>query len=259
MDQRLNEDSASMGKIGQLITSVAQIGDKTSLPAERRIELLKLLMEITGAVAGTWAWGVSDDSASSIAPIATLEVGFSAEQKTAVMTMALDPSMLEEFRVPIMQRMDGNAMCTCSRTELYDDDRWKKTTMYANLMLGNFNEWIHSVRYSSSQTWSSVFLVRHPGVGPFQTTETDLVDLAMANVPWLRATLEDSFPVESCKDLTSRQRVVLAMQLDGLSRKEIAARLQITVDTVGDHLKRLYQHFEVGSHGELAAMFLRNV
>ena len=49
------------------------------------------------------------------------------------------------------------------------------------------------------------------------------------------------------------------MQLDGLSRKQIAANLAITEQTVGDHLKALYKHFGVHSAGELAAHFLRAV
>jgi len=82
--------------------------------------------------------------------------------------------------------------------------------------------------------------------------------LAMSSIPWLGATLDNSLPVKSCVALTSRQRIVLMMQLDGLSRKEIATRLQITVDTVGDHMKKIYEHFGVSTTGELAALFLRN-
>lgn len=258
MNQILDEDSVGMESIGQLLASVAQIGSMRNQPSVRRTEILKQLVEITGAAGGTWAWGVSDDSASSITPFAILEVGFNQEEKAVVTDMALDPTMLEEFRVPIMERMDGNTMCTCSRTDLYDDSSWKTTRMFANMMLGNFSEWINSVRYSRSETWSSLFLARRPCDGPFQAAERNLVDLAMGNVPWLRATLDNSLPTKLCNDLTARQRVVLTMQLDGLSRKQIATRLDITVDTVGDHIKKVYQHFNVSSHGELAAIFLRN-
>jgi len=52
--------------------------------------------------------------------------------------------------------------------------------------------------------------------------------------------------------------MVLLMQLDGLSRKDIADRLQITIDTVGDHMKKIYDHFGVSTTGKLAALFLRN-
>ena len=151
MNERPDKNSTDTERIGRLITKVAQIGGMRLQPSERRIEVLKLLVEITGATAGTWAWGVSDDSASSIAPIATLEVGYSIEEKTAIMNVALDPTMHQEFRVPIMQRMNGNTMCTCSRTDLYDDSSWKTTRMFANMMQGNFAEWINSVRYSSSK------------------------------------------------------------------------------------------------------------
>ncbi len=100
--------------------------------------------------------------------------------------------------------------------------------------------------------------MRRTGEPPFLPADQQLIDLAMSSIPWLEATLDNSLPVESSVALTSRQRIVLMMQLDGLSRKEIADRLQITLDTVGDHTKKIYEHFNVTSTGELAAFFLRN-
>ena len=245
---------------GRLLTAVTQIADTQSELAVRRTELLKLLIELTGAAAGTWDWGVADDSAQSILLVATVEHGFSAEERTAILKMGLDPSMLEEFRMPVMKKMQERAtrLGTTLRTELYDDEAWKKTQMYANLSAGQFDEWIHSVRYSNSETWSSLFLVRRCGAEPFHAGDQQLINLAMGNIPWLWATLDNTMPAEACSELTSRQRIVLAMRLDGLPRKEIAKRLEIGVDTVGDHIKKIHEHFGVGSVGELAAVFLRN-
>jgi len=130
--------------------------------------------------------------------------------------------------------------------------------MHANLVAGGCDEWLHCLRNSGSETWSSLWLMRRIDAPPYQGADQQLIDLAMSSIPWLRATLDNALPVESCVALTSRQRIVLLMQLDGLSRKEIATRLQVTVDTVGDHMKKIYENFGVNTTGELAALFLRN-
>ena len=242
------------------MAGVTRIADAEPELAGRRSELLKLLIQLTGAAAATWDWGVAEDSAQSILLVANVEQGFSAEERTAILKMGLDPTMLEEFRMPVMKQMQqrGTQLGTTLRTDLYDYESWKKTRMHANLSVGKFDEWIHSVRYSNSETWSSLFLVRRCGAAPFQAGDQQLIDLAMGNIPWLRATLDNTMPAEACSELTSRQRIVLAMRLDGLSRKEIAEQLDIAVDTVGDHIKKIHEHFGVGSVGELAALFLRN-
>ncbi len=245
-------------KVGCLISTVAKISDARLDLFERRTETLKQLVNMIESAGGSWAWGVADETATSIAPVSTIAIGFTEEEKTTVIKTGLDPRMHEEFRIPIMKQMQGQPQATTLRTDLYDDRHWKTTQMHANLVAGGCDEWLHCIRNSGSETWSSLWLMRRIGAPRFQPADQQLIDLAMSSIPWLGATLDNALPVESCVALTSRQKIVLMMQLDGLSRKEIAGRLQITVDTVGDHMKKIHEHFGVSSVGELAALFLRN-
>ena len=50
----------------------------------------------------------------------------------------------------------------------------------------------------------------------------------------------------------------MLLLLDGFSRKMIAAQMSLGEDTVGDHIKNIYRHFQVNSATELAAIFLRS-
>ena len=118
--------------------------------------------------------------------------------------------------------------------------------------------WLHSVRYSPSGTWSNLFFLRNTGRAEFGPREAAIVDLAMSSVTWLHSTADELLPRESFSGLTARQRTVMLMLLDGAPRKRIAQDLAITEDTVGDHLKSIYQHFKVNSSNELAALFLRS-
>ncbi len=245
-------------KVRCLISTVAKVADARFDLSECRKEILTQLIELIGSTGGTWAWGVADEAVTSPAPVASITVGFTASEQSTVIKMGLDPSMYEEFRIPIMKQMLGRSQITSLRTDLCDDRQWKTTQMFANLTAGGFDEWLHSVRNSGSETWSCLWMMRRTGEPPFLPADQQLIDLAMSSIPWLGATLDNSLPVESAVALTSRQRIVLMMQLDGLPRKEIAGRLQISVDTVGDHMKKIHEHFDVTSTGELAALFLRN-
>jgi DNA-binding CsgD family transcriptional regulator len=246
-------------KFGLLLAAVAQISDAHAELPDRRRELVKSLVELTSAAVGIWAWGVSDDAATSVAPIVSVDIGFTPVEKTAMVQMGLDPSMHEEFRLHGVKLMEseGRSQCTLLRTDLYGDQQWKETRMYSNLAAGGLNEWVNSVRYSQSRTWANLMLIRRGDTTAFEPADRQLVDMAMENIHWLGATLDNTSSADSAIALTSRQRIVLMMQLDGLSRKQIATRLEIGTDTVGDHIKKIYEHFKVNSAGELAALFLR--
>lgn len=57
--------------------------------------------------------------------------------------------------------------------------------------------------------------------------------------------------------LTPREREILVLLADGLSNKEIAARLFISFFTVRAHLMHIYEKLHVRSRTEAAAVFLR--
>lgn len=63
-------------------------------------------------------------------------------------------------------------------------------------------------------------------------------------------------PPES-EPLTPREQEILALLADGLSNKEIAARLFISFFTVRAHLMHIYEKLHVRSRTEAAAKFLR--
>jgi len=56
-------------------------------------------------------------------------------------------------------------------------------------------------------------------------------------------------------ELTPREREVLELVVHGMSNKEIAERLSVTVDAVRWHLKHIYQKLHVHSRTEAALKF----
>ena len=62
-----------------------------------------------------------------------------------------------------------------------------------------------------------------------------------------------NFPLPN---LTPRQRQTLDRLLAGDSEKQIARKLNLSIHTAHDHVKRLYKAFAVNSRGELLARFV---
>jgi DNA-binding NarL/FixJ family response regulator len=61
------------------------------------------------------------------------------------------------------------------------------------------------------------------------------------------------------KPLTTRQKEVLEMVARGLSNREIAERLVISVETVRWHTKQIYRRLDVRNRTEAAAYARRSL
>ena len=57
-------------------------------------------------------------------------------------------------------------------------------------------------------------------------------------------------------DLTDRQKEILQELVNGKSYKMIAAACGITLETVRDHIKKIYKKLQINSRGELVSMLM---
>ena len=248
--------------IGDLLETVVVISEEQPELAGRRQAVLSCLARLIQADIGVWAWGCGRlDPASAVTPIATLDCGMNDQHRVAFMEYALDPDSDRNLRQRIRERMQSRQVTqsTDTRRDVYSDDEWQTFPQMRQMIeRSGWSSWLHSVRYSASETWSNLFFLRNIGGDEFGPREAALIDVAMSRIPWLRSTADELLPPETFSGLTPRQRTVMLMLLDGTSRKFIAQQLGITEDTVGDHLKSIYQHFQVNSSNELAALFLRS-
>ena len=116
-----------------------------------------------------------------------------------------------------------------------------------------------------------VVMLAESGVAGYVTREQSLDELvaAVRSVaagetlcsPWLAATLlrrvaelaRDRFPAAPAERLTTREREIVALLGDGLSNKEIAARLRIELPTVKNHVHNILEKLNVRRRAEAAA------
>jgi DNA-binding CsgD family transcriptional regulator len=245
--------------VAKLLEAVFRVESCTRDIAQRRQQLLADMMELVQADLGHWSWGRGHPATSEVTPVAQIVHGFTSEQIAVVAQAGLDRETDRTFRDPILERLQGKPQISSVRRDVFPDDKWRTSKFYRQFISKlDMDSWIHCVRYISADTWCSVFLLRRAGKEEFDEREAVILDVALAGIHWLWPQVEEAVPPERFVGLTPRQRTVLLMQLDGLSRKQIAAHLDVTEQTVGDHLKALYKHFGVHSASELAARFLRS-
>jgi DNA-binding CsgD family transcriptional regulator len=91
------------------------------------------------------------------------------------------------------------------------------------------------------------------GGPPFSERETRLARWIAAEFPWQP---EGTGTVKS--GFTRRERLVIDLLLQSHSRKEIAKRLGITVNTVQGYIKEIYRRFGVHSHAELLRHYFQS-
>jgi DNA-binding NarL/FixJ family response regulator len=101
-------------------------------------------------------------------------------------------------------------------------------------------------------TESEAFFDRH-GLQPVASACRSLLRKCGARPPALRARARVPEPFLAA-GVTEREMEVLAVLSDGLSNKEIAARLYLSPKTVEKHVASLMNKLEVRSRTQLAAM-----
>lgn len=244
--------------VSRLLAAVCEAADTHADLGLRRLALIQSLRDLLDADYAGWAWGRGWPDSGSVSPVAYISVGVDDVQRAMLMQWGFDLDADREFRGRIRRQMGQDLHATTIWQDIFSPDEWAARPHMGRLMdCGGWSSWLHTVRYSDRDTWSNLLLFRNAGKPDFGAHEKSIVELVLQSIPWLRSTALEYVPPESLAPLTSRQRTVMLMILDGLPRKTIALRLGISEETVGDHIKALYAQLGVNSSSELARLFLR--
>jgi DNA-binding CsgD family transcriptional regulator len=102
---------------------------------------------------------------------------------------------------------------------------------------------------------SAIGLFRHVGRSPFTPVQARIAHVLLSEVRWLHFAELPSDGGRAVPQLTPRQRMVLVMLFEARDKNEIARALHISPHTAKDHIKAVYEHFQVSSQLELIRRF----
>ena len=160
-----------------------------------------------------------------------------------------DPSM------ETIRRLTGRT-CALSRPQMARDHDWYRSIAYNDYYRGlDVDQYLVSRRPRDDGSVLYISLWREVGRSPFDEREIELVSLAHAEVENLmREGRLSPLRNEGEPGLTRRQREVLHLLGTGLTEKEVADDLDISIHTVHDHVKALHRTLGVGTRGELVGI-----
>jgi DNA-binding CsgD family transcriptional regulator len=159
----------------------------------------------------------------------------------------------------MLQRFAEQGWSTAVGCELADLDEFRASPMYQNFRKPmNCDDYAVSMRaVDIPQRVELIDIDRPIGAKPFGQREAAILKFLhdeVAPLVGVRLATEKHL----CRDgLSQRLNETLSLLLDGLSEKQVAGKLRLSVTTVHRYVGKLYQHFQVSSRPELLAYFIR--
>lgn len=140
---------------------------------------------------------------------------------------------------------------------LSEHDEAQKPVLVRWTELSGLREGVFSVYPLDTTHHSAIGFYRRNGGAAFDERQRRLVHLITSQIDWLhRADTDVPGNSDRLLSLTPRQREVLIHLLGGASRKEIAARINLSEFTVADYIKVIYRALAVKSRAELLSLFM---
>jgi DNA-binding CsgD family transcriptional regulator len=225
---------------------------------ERRSQLLLELSQIFRADAQYWAWGRGHPARAPVTPIAIIHQGFTPELLGSWVDLSMDPRAKRWAQDPFLAELERTHQTVLDVRGHWGDAVWEGCDFYRDkwVPLGIVDQ-IAVVRYCAGDTWSQLLFLRRHDAAPFAADDKNFLAAVASAIPWVDPCTEEVVPPERFLNLSGRQKGVMLLMLNGLSRKQIAEALFISEHTVGDHIKAIYQQFKVQSVSQLAALFLQ--
>lgn len=223
---------------------------------EKKRFLMGGLCELVGADSWAWTLGCQMKPGEGQVYVAFMHGGFD-EQGYASLLQALEhPEMgpaVEAFYRALAQ---SEVHTTMVREEIDPQGLAYQPGPHELWVKANIGPVMLSGYPLDAKSLSAIAFYRRVGARPFSRREKQIAHLILEEVPWLHMTGWPEDRGAKVPKLSPRQRMVLNLLLDGLGRKQIAASLEISENTVAGYCKEVYRFFSVNSQAELMHKFL---
>ncbi len=225
--------------------------------AEKKRFLMQGLCRLV--VADSWVWTLSCQNVPGKSQVyaSFLHDGFSEERYSTFLKALEHPDMTKVAERFFQEIATQKKPLTMQRRDIDPEGIAYQSPvgkLWEQIDVGPLIMSCHPLDESSA---SGIGIYRRKCEQDFSEREIKIAHLILSEVPWLHMSGWPEDRGVSVPELTPRQRTVLNLLLDGWSRKQIAAHLDITLNTVQGYAKELYRHFGVNSHPKLMRRFFQ--
>lgn len=243
----LISESDAIGMVSILSRVASLVGDHN----EKKRTLMDGLCDLVEA--DFWIWGVvAGCNLEKPLVYTSLNSGGFTEKQLSKLLVSLENEALSlSFRQNIKNIVDSGSQVTQLHggNQQTTSDHDEKTRV--NWREVNLSPPLICYRPIRDDGMSKVRLYRRWGSAPFSLQQLRIIDIVLGEVGWLHDFGWTSGSPALAPKLPRRSRMVLDLLLEGLTRKEIANRISLSIHTVNDHVKHIYSVYSVHSHAEL--------
>jgi DNA-binding CsgD family transcriptional regulator len=252
-----SKDSLAEEDVRQIVRLLADVAVLEGGFAEKKRALmagLQLLVDADG-----WLWSMTRIDVATATPICIglMHEGLTDHQLTGWLQASQTPSCPPPEDAPLFALTRSGEHFTRIRQQLVTDADWYSHPAVVKHRLDvGIDHFLYSIYpLGEPEVVSAVGLFRHVGRPPFDIRQNRMAHIVLSEVDWLHyAELPDDRGLHVPR-LTPRQRVVLAMLIEARDKGEIAGLLHISPHTAKDHIKAIYEHYQVSSQLELIRRF----
>ncbi len=207
--------------------------------------------------ADSWIWGLGcqlkpgqDQVYSSM-----IHGGFTETQIFRFNQAVSHPVMARAIEPFFIQLASGCRQLTMTRDEIDPAGLSLQSEANEHWLAAGVEEVMMSCHPLDDNSFSCTAFYRLPAHGKFGQREKSIVDSIMREVAWIHWLGWPEDRGARVPELSRQQRIVLNLLLDGHSSRDISTQMELSLHTVSDYIKDVYQHFGVHSQAQLMSKF----
>jgi DNA-binding CsgD family transcriptional regulator len=252
---KAREKFLSEADVRALVRLLGEVSVNPGDHVAKKRQLMNGLCALIGADLWIWALGSGLRPGAQPSYSTLLHGGFDAA-RLARLLVAVDHPDMKTMAEPFLRELtEKKTHLTRARQQIVPVGVIESRPVWNHWEAANIGPILMSYRPIAPDLTSCIALYRDFKRPLFDERETRIAHILLSEIPWLHTQGWTAGVGETVPRLPPRTRTILNLLLEGLSRKEIAAHLAISLHTANDHVKDIYRHFGVSSQAQLVRRF----
>lgn len=247
----------SEADVREIVRILAEVAAMKPNPEAQRGFLMKELARLLGADA--WVWGVAPLLDPDKQPVYVYQqTGGFDEERMSRYLVAVEHPDTGAMTAPLAEAlMRAGSQVTRLVDQIVPLERYRNSPAWPLWQAADIGPLLITLHPLPGKGISCIGFYRSATAAMFTPRESRIAHILLSEVPILH---EEGLPHRTASItpvLPPRCRLVLNHLVTGLSRKEIAHHLGLSVNTISDYMKLIFKHFDVHSQAELISRFHR--
>jgi DNA-binding CsgD family transcriptional regulator len=259
-DETKSMQTLAVADVEAMIRILSRAGDPTvemSL-VDRKRAIMEGIVHLIAADAWVWMIGrVNPELPGDSMATSIVDGGWRDDcERAEVFRIIVHPDLQRVVTQPLHWAVLEDRSLTHSREELVGNSVWNGTNVSGQWRAAGFDDLVISVYPVGEYAFSAAGFYRRLGNPAFDDRDKAILHIMFQQIDWLHRQGSNVAASDKVIDLSPRERQVMLLLLGGDSRKQVAAKLQLSQHTVADYLKEIYRKLGVSSRAELLSKFI---